>query len=122
MINWYRVHRILKESVPAEAQSTLKDTLTYLYHTEGLSLEDIVKMSNREFFWAGALSKKMRQLGIRIKPKGGDNSTKAIPLTEHDFIEYSARELARKYNVHISTIYDRKNKLMKGEKNEKDKN
>lgn len=113
MINWYRVHRILKELVPSDYQSTLKDTLHYIYVEEQYSLEDITLMTDREILNSTSLSKKMKSLGIEIRRRGGDHNSIYLPLTQQDFIEYSARELADKYGVNISTIYDRKTKLDK---------
>ena len=110
MVNWYRVLNALKPVCP-EGTNTIKEALQFLYVDQNQSLNDIVDLSNRELLCLGPLRRKLADLGIPIKHKGGDNCSKYIPLTKEDFEQNSARELAKEHNVHITTIYNRKSKI-----------
>lgn len=114
MINWYRVLKALNPECEREV-SSLEDALKHLYEEKGLSLEKIISLANKDsllIIHPGTLSKKLTSLGIKVRPRGGDNCSKDIPLTLEDFEQNSARELAVKFDVHITTIYERKKKLL----------
>lgn len=110
MINWYRVKEKLKEYCPENTEE-LKDILEHLYIKCDLSLQNIIQLTDREILSAQTLRTKMDSLNIPIKKQGGDNCSKSIPLSLKDFEQLSAKELAQKYNVHITTIYYKKRKL-----------
>jgi len=111
MVNWYRVKEKLKNYCP-EGMEELKDILEYLYIKCDLSLQDIIKLTDREILGAQTLRIKMASLNILIKKRGGDNCSKSIPLSLKDFEQLSAKELAQRYGVHITTIYYKKRKLI----------
>lgn len=112
MINWYRVFDILEWRCEREVHD-IKDALTHLYVERGLSLSTILEMSEREITSPLTVRNKLRSLGIKVRGKGGANNNKFIPLTPEEFKMNSARQLARKYDVDIVTVYNRKRKFRK---------
>jgi hypothetical protein len=112
-VNWFRVKNKLKQYYPNPEEEDLNKILKYLYEDENLSLEKITKMTDRLILCPNTLRSKLEEIGLEIKPRG--STSKDIPLTLNDFVENSAAELAKKYNVNVTTIYVRKEKLLKEE-------
>jgi len=111
MVNWYRILKKLKPLCPKHLDS-LTEVLKYLYEEKEYSLTQIQSLVDRETLGTATLSSKLKKLGIEVRKRGGDNCSKELYLTKQDFLEHSPRELAKKYNVHVTTIYNRKHKLL----------
>lgn len=110
MINWPRVFKQLEPYCSREVID-INDALSHLYTERKLSLDEILKRTNREVLSPRTLRSKLHNLGVIIKPRGGVNNTKYIPITKKILDQNSATELAKQHDVHVTTIYNRKKAL-----------
>jgi hypothetical protein len=113
MTNWFRVLNLLKAHCPPGVE-TIEDALLYLYVDKRLSLREIKDLTDREVLGPQTIRSKLVSIGVDIKSRGGPNSRKVIPLKLEEFKEFSVAELAKKYNVHKTTIYNKKRTLQGG--------
>ncbi len=112
MINWYRVLELLMPHCKREVFN-IDDALKHLYEEQKMSLAKIVSLTDREILSSRTLRIKLAKIGIIVRGKGGDNSTIPFPITIEELEKVPLRYLARKYNVHVATIYNRKHKMLK---------
>jgi DNA-binding MarR family transcriptional regulator len=111
MINWYRIQRLLKPLCP-DNLTTIDEMLKHLYIVKGYSLNDLKTVICTEVNNVQSIKRKLESIGVILRGRGGDNCSKHLTLTPEDFMEYSVRELARKFNVSPSTIRDRRDKIL----------
>ena len=110
MISWNRIYLKLKDYCPSEKQGSLEEVFHYLYIDQSWSLDKLAEATDRGAR-AQAIRNKLKKIGIEIRNKGGDQRSLHLGLSLKDFENYSAIELARMHNVHVSTIYIKKQEL-----------
>lgn len=91
---------------------TLKETLEFLYHQEGLSIRQLVMLTDDKCTTT-SLRTKMRELGISLRKRGGPNYTKPFEITKEEYKSKSYKEMAFEHNVNVTTIRNRCKKFIK---------
>lgn len=109
MVSWSLVLEQLIKVCPEEAYAfenkwTLEDVLNFLYSAKKMSTRQIANLTNYECSNI-TIRNKLRELGIKLRSKGGPNNTKVkiIPLEEYKSMSYN--QLAAKYKVDRATVY-----------------
>lgn len=83
-----------------------KDMLIDLYVNQHFSIEDLAK---RLGYSKNNLRRRLLMLGIQLRSRGGKNNLGKNVLKDVPDAEFQhPREVANKYNVHISTVFSEK--------------
>ena len=114
MIYWNVILKKFNE-LNESSFASWKQVFDQLYLKEFKTLEEIRELTDRAVSRA-SLTSKMISLGIKIRPKGGENSSGSfkgisIPLSEEDLSKPNS-ELARIHSVHPSTISRKKKRFL----------
>ena len=112
MIVWSTVQKNLKACYPVETDN-LADLLTYLYCDLRLPVQQIVDSTQGECCYISLL-RKMKELGIPIRKKGGKRHIKQCSITRDEYLTHSYKELALKYGVSMGTIRNRCRRYING--------
>jgi len=114
MIYWGRVLKVLQPHCLREVES-IEEALFHLYEERNFSLAIIANLTNREVISPQTIRAKLKKYSIPIRGRGGVNYFKDFPLTLKEVELNSVALLAKKYNVHVTTIYNRIKQLEKEE-------
>ena len=97
MLDWDRITK-------NKGFTSIELMIRYFYYEKNLSL----RASGREIgvSWV-SLKSKMRELKIPIRPRGGRNNFKDISISYREYLQFSMKELCKKYKVSTCCIYYR---------------
>lgn len=112
--DWYEVKKILQKHCPNYI-TTLKGVLHHLYVEKQLSLHAIAELTDREVLSDYPIRDKLKELEIPLKRRGGVHNLKTNMITPQEMREVPKRKLARKYGVHVSTLYLKERKMKEEE-------
>lgn len=105
MVSWSRVNRVIREHLGLSKIIIPEgeDPLRYIYRL-GVPSAQIAAIPGIEVHQV-TLIRRLRQLGVDIKPRGGTQRMKKVPMTREEYEELNIKELAAKYNVSCQRIY-----------------
>lgn len=89
----------------------LYSVLLYFYSTKKLSIQQIADLTGGECS-SGSLRFKLKELGIKLRRKGGPNYIKPFTISKEEYERSTYKELALKYKVDQSTISRRCKKFV----------
>jgi len=107
MINWDLVNKklifYLKANKGAKVSKQLKNNLNTLYNKKNLSVRELATITGSECS-TDAIRRKLHDLNIAPRPRGGANNKKLLYISEEEFNNSTTKALATKYKVSSEAI------------------